>query len=308
MHARAARWLSAVLGLALSATLVSCGDEQGEPFAEEGETDFLPLDLSPTPSGQVKCATPEPTDARKAAIENQVRQNQARILQGVTAAAPPVKPIPVWVHVIHSTSGAGKVADSMIQEQIAVLSQAYGFGWSFTLAGVDRTANDKWFSCPYGKPAEKEMKQALRKGGADELNIYTCNPGGGLLGWATFPSSYAGNPSMDGVVILHSSLPGGSAAPYNQGDTATHEVGHWLGLYHTFQGGCTKGDAVADTPAERAANYECVDPAPDTCRRDPGLDPIHNFMDYTDDACMVQFTAGQQGRMTAQYDAYRFVE
>ncbi len=220
--------------------------------------------------------------------------------------------INVYFHVINKGSGIsnGDVPDNQINSQINVLNAAYGpWGWSFNLVNTTRTTNATWYTAGYGSQAESQMKNALRQGTADDLNIYSNNMGGGLLGWATFPSSYSSQPKMDGVVLLYSSLPGGSAVPYNLGDTGTHEVGHWMGLYHTFQGGCnrkaTGGDGVADTPAEKSPAYGCPG-GRDSCRNIAGLDPIENFMDYTDDACMDRFTGGQDGRMDGQFTTYRY--
>lgn len=212
--------------------------------------------------------------------------------------------VDVYFHVIYSGT-SGNLADSKVAAQMAVLNDAFAASdVSFNLVQTTRTNNSTWYNMGYGSTAESAAKAYLRRGDAATLNIYTANIGGGLLGWATFPSSYASKPLADGVVILTDSLPGGSAAPYNLGDTATHEVGHWLGLYHTFQGGCSgSGDFVSDTAAERSAAYGCPT-GRDSCRGG-APDPITNFMDYTDDSCMFEYSAGQDTRMREQWAVYR---
>jgi Pregnancy-associated plasma protein-A len=255
---------------------------------------------------QDRCGTKHPDEQTADAIDASVK----RYMGGAGALASVAGgTINVYFHVINKGSGIanGDIPNSQITAQMNVLNAAWGgTGWSFQLVSTDRTTNATWYTMGYGSAAESAAKAALRKGSADDLNIYSANLGGGLLGWATFPSEYSSNPTRDGVVILFSSVPGGSADPYNEGDTATHEVGHWMGLYHTFQGGCNakKGDLVSDTPAERSPAYGCP-VGRDSCRGG-GLDPITNFMDYTDDACMDEFTPGQDSRMDALFTSYRF--
>jgi hypothetical protein len=251
------------------------------------------------------CATKDLSPEQQAAVEAALSENRSA-LSAVGSIT-----VNVYWHVINKGTGIanGDIPQTQIDSSISVLNAAYAnTPFRFNLVAVDRTTNATWYTAGYGSTAETQLKTALRQGTADDLNVYTNAMGGGLLGWATFPSSYASQPKMDGVMILYSSVPGGTAAPYNEGDTATHEIGHWLGLYHTFQGGCarqaTGGDGVSDTPAEKSAAYGC--PAGrDTCATLAGADPIYNFMDYTDDNCMNTFSAGQSTRMDSMWATYR---
>lgn len=261
-----------------------------------------------------RCQTDTPTEAEAEAIE--AAYLEALLYRpdiGTQSISSPVS-ITVNFHVIRSSTGAGDVSDARLNSQITTLNNAFsGRGFTFVRGTTDRTNNSTWYAMSPGTTAEQQAKYHFTGMAANNphyvLNFYTANPSGGTLGWATFPWSLSGNPRMDGVVILHSAINGGSATNYNLGDTGVHEVGHWLGLYHTFQSGCgtgnntTSGDRVADTAAEASPASGCPT-GRDTCSY-AGVDPITNFMDYSFDSCMYLFTSGQANRMVSMAATYR---
>lgn len=220
--------------------------------------------------------------------------------------------IPVYVHII--LPNANDVTNGQVTAQMNVLnddfnstntnllpSDATSFindatitGVEFTLAGTFRHNDPKssWGTNNSVKSAYPPITPETH------LNIWVCNIGGGILGYAQFPG---GNLATDGIVLLYSSLPGGSATNYNLGRTATHEVGHYLNLRHIWgDGRCRRDDFVTDTPTSDGANYGCPSYPTINCST---TDMTMNYMDYTYDSCMYMFTDGQRNRMRAIFSS-----
>ncbi len=271
----------------LLAPLAACQTEAPEAYEETAPSLY--------------CGTAELSENAKLATESEVASKPQRpAVKGGTIA--------VHVHVIRRGEGIanGDLPDSAINDQLQVLNAAYAeAGWSFQLASIDRTTQPAWFSLRAGSPEETAAKTALHRGVARDLNLYTADPGNGMIGYATYPTHYESAPYHDGVVILHSTLPGGASAPFNLGDQTVHQVGHWLGLYHTYQAECSsdRGDFVSDTAPSSMPAFGCP-VGRDTCGAG-GDDPVRNYMDSTDDGCMNTLTAGQRARIHTQFDAFR---
>lgn len=258
----------------------------------------------------VRCGVSDLNPSQVQAIRDQLNQY---LSLGKSALSSPVI-IPVAVHVIRYDNGAGDVSNQAITNQIAVLNNNYaGTNFQFTHYSTDRTDNTAWTTHEQGSTNEINMKQSLAINPSHVLNLYLCidpwyrHPIYGpldVLGYATFPWTYSENSYMHGVVIRSSTVPGGTETNYNQGKTATHEVGHYLGLFHTFQNGCNSpGDDVEDTPYEESPAEGCPN-GRNTCPQQ-GDDPIHNYMDYSYDDCMNELTAGQSARMNLVVPVYK---
>ncbi|EFQ31142.1 metalloprotease [Colletotrichum graminicola] len=256
--------------------------------------------------GSFGCATHEPT-LEHIEISKKLAEEEATnaTLFGLAAAA--TITVPTYFHVVASsqTVANGYITDKMLSDQLAVMNEDFApHGISFNLVQTTRTINPTWAR----DGDELAMKRSLRKGDYGALNLYFLRDIGGAFGYCYFPTTASpGSASYirDGCTILSSTVPGGSSTNYNLGRTVTHEVGHWFGLYHTFQGGCTgSGDSIADTPAQSSPSSGCP-VGRDSCPNQPGVDPIHNYMDYSIDSCYEEFTPNQQTRMYSFFNQYR---
>ncbi len=236
--------------------------------------------------------------------------------------------IPVVVHVLYNTASQN-ITDAQVQSQIDVLNADFhkfnadqskvpaafapligDAGVQFVLAKQDPSGQATTGVVHKSTTAtsfDSSDKMKYSSSGGDDawpaaayLNLWCCNLGGGLLGYAQFPGGAA---ATDGVVILYSAFgSGGSAvAPYGLGRTATHEVGHWLNLRHIWGDARCGNDQVADTPTQQTSNYGCPTFPHVTCSNGTSGDMFMNYMDYVDDACMQMFSSAQGDRMDALF-------
>ncbi len=237
--------------------------------------------------------------------------------------------IPVVVHVIYHTP-AQNISDEQIRSQLDVLNKDYrrlnadssktpeifrsfaaDCGFQFELAqsdphGYATSGIVRRYSNTLSFSLDDAVKSSAAGGddgwdGTHYLNIWVANLANGILGY----SSFAGGPvEKDGVVIQYTAFgtTGAAAAPFNKGRTATHEIGHWLNLIHTWGDADCGDDHVDDTPPQEAANRGCPGSVRITCGSGPYGDMYMNYMDFTDDACMNLFTCGQRDRMRALFE------
>ncbi|MEL7118689.1 MAG: zinc metalloprotease [Bacteroidota bacterium] len=204
--------------------------------------------------------------------------------------------IPVAFHVIQSDDGRGYISRNQISVILDSINSHFSqSSISFSFLGLDSIRNNNWYKKTLQQNKyEKEMMEYLAVTPDKALNIYFLSLKG-YKGYAYFPWAVKDD-KIDGVVINNATIPGGSKVNFNQGKTITHEIGHYLGLYHTFHNGCEIGDDIPDTPPQSIPTKGCP-VEKDSCPNLPGKDQINNYMDYSYDSCLNKFTNGQIDRM-----------
>ena len=248
-------------------------------------------------------------------IEKHTREFEKK-MKGSRVGATGTLVIPVVVNVLYSNANEN-ISNAQIQSQIDVLNRDFSatnpdvslvpsaftsavsnLEYQFTLSTVIRKSSTKtsW--------GTRDAMKSSRKGGINPtsptttLNIWVCNIGGGILGYAQFPG---GSTATDGIVVgpQYFGNTGFVAAPYDKGRTTTHEVGHWLNLRHIWGDASCGNDLVSDTPTQQTSNFGCPSFPKVTCSNGPNGDMFMNYMDYTDDLCMYMFSTGQKTRTRA---------
>ena len=315
--------ISRLLGLAVGTAVVAAGlagTASAAPLATAGNercaTGGRELTAGFGATGLVDPNTVSASEAAAIADSIEARKVALGLTDAELSATPAAAfNVPVYWHVLREGTEPedGNLSKATINKTIKAMNKQFGgtesgqaakMPFTFKLKKITRTTNPDWYNMSFGGADEVAAKTALHRGGAGTLNIYTAALSGGLGGWATFPWWYEDDPEMDGIVLLDDMVVGGGLPEYPDGDVFSHEAGHWVGLWHTFQGGCAApGDEVSDTPPEATPASGC--PASrDTCSGG-GSDPIHNYMDYVNNECMNQFTPGQKTRATQMWNLYR---
>ncbi|KAJ6106716.1 hypothetical protein N7512_010233 [Penicillium capsulatum] len=261
------------------------------------------------------CATENPDATFLDAVHNvKIDENHPQP-GGSEARKGPIE-IETWFHIVSSKSEENQVSDNMVDDQLAILQNSYNdAAIKFRLQGVTRHVNDLWARNGDDIAMKKALRLPGQSGRAEHRALGVASDlASSVLGFCTLPDPNVNATSTpadyikDGCNILANTMPGGSLDLYNRGGTAIHEIGHWNGLLHTFQGeSCSAdnpGDYIADTPQQSTPTDGCPD-RKDSCPDSPGLDAIHDFMDYSSDVCYESFTAGQTQRMRNMWASMR---
>ena len=229
------------------------------------------------------------------------------------AVAGAVAKIPVYVHVLRAglSYEEGNIREATVKRQIDVLNRAFAGGYGgadtsfqFELVSVDYTTNAEWFTMSYNSPAEREAKDALHQGGANALNIYT-GTAGANLGWATWPWMQKEHPAGTASSSTSTRCPAAtSRASTSATPRRTRRATGSASTTRSRVAARRAATASQDTPPEKVPTSGCPTDK-DTCTKDPGLDPVHNYMDYSTDPCYSEFTQGQADRMAGFFVEFR---